>query len=834
MSTSNNFARLIEVLGIEPNEKVSICYRRPDDDDMIVTLGTAADAPARARPLAQTADVWFGVCPIRPDANLAPGCRGDASQMARIPAIWADLDAKPAPAGLGSTEACLAVVDRISALLDGAQPVAIVGSGTGGLHPYWRLDRYPDEDHERAARLLSRFGVMVQAVAHEYNKGHVDNVFDTPRILRVPGTQNHKPNGGAVTVSFTEDDGGEPDHLTLDDLEDALDRAGVRDIAPEQTGERVAASTWTLAPATCSYVNGMVTGWASDVPRAGRHQWLMGQAVRLAAACRRGCISTDGLKDAQKALESRFAAICATVGKPRKVGTVELSGAWVWAVRKVETMTQEGLRDELGGSLHDHEVDDQLGDYLNSTNGGVNTDTGEILNEEPQKARTTTTTVEKTRGQVRMAFRLAAAYRDQLLFVHSIGWFAWDGTRWIEDQHGAAIRAVLDVLQAAWQEALGDKILRKDVLSCQSAAGVKGVLAIASALPEFAYTVRDLDPDPYLINVANGTLDLRTMTLQPHTPSNRITKITRGAYDAQVVGHAWKAFLERVLPDSDVRGFLQRYVGLGLCGRVLEHKLAIWTGTGRNGKGVAYGAVNHALGDYAATAEPDLFMHREGAHPTGEYDLLGRRWVVVSETDRNRRLAEATMKRLTGGDIIRARRMRQDFIEFVPSHTAALITNHLPKVSGDDPALWARLTVIPFQVTIPEAEQNPHLGEQLQLEADAVLRWAVDGWIEYQQRGLDAPEAVLVATRNYRTDSDTIARFLADRTQTNKYGHVEFSELFEAFRAWAADDGAEPIGRRDFGKALDQRGFTSARTNGRTIRRGLILFTQEDDDAANS
>ncbi len=114
-------------------------------------------------------------------------------------------------------------------------------------------------------------------------------------------------------------------------------------------------------------------------------------------------------------------------------------------------------------------------------------------------------------------------------------------------------------------------------------------------------------------------------------------------------------------------------------------------------------------------------------------DLLGIRWCVVSEIEKDRRLAEATMKRLTGGDTIRARRMRQDFIEFTPSHTAIMVTNHLPKVSGDDPAIWRRLRVVPFDVVIPEDQRNKHLDEQLQLDADAVLAWAVAGYLDYAQ-----------------------------------------------------------------------------------------------------
>jgi putative DNA primase/helicase len=439
------------------------------------------------------------------------------------------------------------------------------------------------------------------------------------------------------------------------------------------------------------------------------------------------------------------------------------------------------------------------------------------------------------RGQARMAYRLAEADADRLLYVHGIGWHYWDGRRWLEDDRGEATRAVLDVLRAALTDSLRDMDLRADVRKCETAAGVAGVLDLAAALEPFAATVADLDADPYLLNVANGTLDLHTLTLRTHDPADRITKVTGAAYRADAQGPTWTAFLARVLPDEDVRGFLARYVGLGLAGRVLEHVLAILTGTGRNGKGVFYGAVGYALGDYAKTAEPDLFMAREGAHPTGEMDLLGVRWVVVSESDQGRRLAEATVKRLSGGDRIRARRMRQDFVEFRPSHTPALVTNHLPRVSGDDPALWARLRVVPFGVTIPADEQDPHLADKLELEADAILSWAVQGWAEYQARGLAEPDAVLRATERYQADSDALGRFLAECCILNPHMWVTVADLFDRWTRWAAEDGTEPMGKRAFGDALDRRGHTVTRgTGGTRIRRGLGLAAEDPESGGES
>lgn len=435
-------------------------------------------------------------------------------------------------------------------------------------------------------------------------------------------------------------------------------------------------------------------------------------------------------------------------------------------------------------------------------------------------------------GQLRMAYRLARGYADRLLHVKGLGWHVWDGRRWAEDDLGGADDAVRSILRDALAESLGDLELRKDVRRCESANGISGVLEIASTMPTFAATIAQLDSDPYLLNCANGTFNLQTGALLPHNPADRITKVTNASYRPGQCGQLWEGFLDRVLPDEDVRGFLQRYVGMALCGKVLEHRLAILTGTGRNGKGVTYGALAHALGDYAGSAEPDLLLHRDNAHPTGQMDLRGMRWVVVSESDKGRNLAEATVKRLTGGDKIKARRMRQDFVEFDPSHTVALITNHLPKVSGDDPALWARLRVVPFGVVVPEEEQDPRLGEKLESEADAILTWAVDGWAAYRDGGgLAEPEAVREATSAYKADSDAVGRFLADCTIKNPHMQVAVGDLFDAWSAWAADDGAEPMGKKAFGEAMNKRGYSVARTSGgRHVRKGLGLAAGEGQE----
>ncbi len=426
-------------------------------------------------------------------------------------------------------------------------------------------------------------------------------------------------------------------------------------------------------------------------------------------------------------------------------------------------------------------------------------------------------------GQVRMARRLASSHAGKLLHVHDVGWLAWAGTHWSADDPGAPERAVLDVLRRALDESIGDQQLQRDARRCENASGIKGILNIAASLTDFATAVRHLDEDPYLLNTHNGTLNLRTFTLRPHNPADLCTKITGASWDADASGTTWDDFLRQVLPDAGVRQFLQRVAGIGVIGKVIEHVLPILTGTGANGKSTFYKAICYALGDYAAIAEPNLFMHHPSAHPTGQMALLGRRWVVVSETEKGRPLAETTVKRLTGGDPITARHMRQNFVTFNPSHTAVLVTNHLPKVSGDDAAIWRRLKVVPFEVVIPEKARNKRLDEQLQQEADAVLAWAVAGYCDYVKcGGLADPGSVRQATGNYQRSSDVVARFIDEACINHADACATTSTLHNRWREWARVEGVDDMSPRALGQALDRLGYPAKKgAEGSRIRRGI-------------
>ncbi|WP_253905806.1 phage/plasmid primase, P4 family [Arthrobacter sp. H5] len=439
---------------------------------------------------------------------------------------------------------------------------------------------------------------------------------------------------------------------------------------------------------------------------------------------------------------------------------------------------------------------------------------------------------EKHRGQARMAYRLAAAYSSELMYIRGIGWHVWDGQRWAEDEKDTAKTAVLDVLRRALAQSLDDKDLRADVRKCESSAGVAGVLDLASALPALRASIDELDADPYLLNCANGTLDLRTRQLRGHDPVDRITRVTRGAYDPESDRSAWDGFLSGVLPDEEERAYLQRVIGQSAYGRVREHLFPVLTGSGSNGKGTAYGAITNALGDYATIINPELLMSSErGGGGPEMMTLLDARLVIGSETEEGRQLDAATMKRLTGGDELTARRLYQEPVKWMPTHQLVYVTNHLPKVKGNDPAVWRRVRVVPFDVVVTEAQRDQTLPERLELSADAILTWVVEGWFDYEDHdGMNEPDSVRNATDRYQTESDAVKRFIQSECVTGPYVHVKTRDLFIAWTAWAASDGADPLKETPFAKELERLGYEARRTKAGMVRGGIGLRAEDDEN----
>jgi putative DNA primase/helicase len=435
------------------------------------------------------------------------------------------------------------------------------------------------------------------------------------------------------------------------------------------------------------------------------------------------------------------------------------------------------------------------------------------------------------------ARRLIHVYGGRLRYVPAWRrWLVWDGKRWAHDATGQAQRWAKVIARRITTDALAeeDEQKRKSAVSLarrgESAHAVAGTLTLAGTEPGIVVTPGDLDADPFLLNCANGTLDLRTGELRPHDPADLLTKLAGAAYRPDAAGKEWDKFLGRVQPEPAMRAYLARLTGQALEGRVTAHILPIFHGVGANGKTTYTAAAGAALGDYAGPADPELLTARSfDAHPTGTADLFGVRLAILHESDKDRHLAEGTVKRLTGGDPIKARRMREDFWSFTPSHTFLMLTNHKPAVSGDDEGIWRRIKLVPWEVVIPEGDRDEELGGKLALELDAVLAFLVRGYQDWHRNGLGDPEQVIAATGSYRAESDVLARFLDQRCLTGPHFYVKSSELFAAWCKWCASEGEEPGTQTAFSTDLTNRGFDKKHTEAGKRWNGLALAASDQE-----
>ncbi|NYG05725.1 P4 family phage/plasmid primase-like protein [Phycicoccus badiiscoriae] len=263
-----------------------------------------------------------------------------------------------------------------------------------------------------------------------------------------------------------------------------------------------------------------------------------------------------------------------------------------------------------------------------------------------------------------------------------------------------------------------------------------------------------------------------------------------------------------------------------------EHLFPVLIGSGANGKGTAYGAMTSALGDYATVINPDMLMVRDRGGIGGPemMTLLGARLVIGSETEDGRKLDEATMKRLTGGDELTARQLYREPVTWQPTHQLLYVTNALPKVKGNDPAVWRRIRVVPFGVVVPVEDRDPALPERLALHADAVLSWVICGYFDYEDNGgMREPSSVLHATGAYRADSDAVARFVDERCFTSPVAQASTRDLYGAWQRWALEDAAEPMSEKAFARELDRLGYEATKTRIGMRRKGLSVL---DEDAA--
>jgi len=358
----------------------------------------------------------------------------------------------------------------------------------------------------------------------------------------------------------------------------------------------------------------------------------------------------------------------------------------------------------------------------------------------------------------------------------------------------------------------------------ESAAGIANPLRIARSMPEIAVATEDLDRSRVLFNCQNATLDLSAKHFQNEAPApgaareqcaeDLITHVAPVDYDPDAECPLWDAFQDRICAgDQDLIEYKRQFYFYCLTGLIHHQIFTIQAGDGANGKSVETDTIMGLMGALAIEAPDSLLTVSFGdQHPTEVMDLIRRRMVVASETEVSKKLRIGMVKRMTGNVTLKGLKMRQDFVEFPVTHKTILQTNHKPLIPDNGNAIWRRVRVIPYPVTIPVEEQDPHLIEKLKREYPGILNWILRGGHGFykpksQGGGLAMPDCMKAATAAYREDQDTFGRFVEECCELGEDAKADphrthTADLFSVYTQWARDNVSHPLGVKRFREEL--------------------------------
>lgn len=410
------------------------------------------------------------------------------------------------------------------------------------------------------------------------------------------------------------------------------------------------------------------------------------------------------------------------------------------------------------------------------------------------------------------------------------GWMIFDGKRWAADTskrrvllaQGTARSIATEAAHIDGNESRVDRA-RWSKMSL-SKSGLDRMLDLA--VPMMSAPVETFDVDPMLLNVENGTLDLRTGELRRHDPADMITRLVSVAYDPKATAPTFKRFLKKVLNDDpELYRFVKRAAGYTLTGSTKDQVFFYLKGRQKNGKSTFVNLIRDMLADYAShtPTETLLVKQYDNAIPNDLARLQGVRMVTAIESAPGKQLDEARVKAVTGGDPVTARFLRGEYFQFFPHFKLWFVANDDPRVRSTDDALWRRIRVIPFDVVIPDDECDPDLPAKLRAELPGILAWAVQGGLEWQRIGLAAPASVMAATTAYRERADHLKRFLAECVMHKDGGQVPSSTFHESYRTWCMKEHEQPLNISAFNAQLTALDYTNAKTKTGRMWRGIAL-----------
>ena len=743
-------------------------------------------------------DSYFALARYAPHQNPSghPGRQG--RHVRALKSVWMDIDCGEAKAATG--QGYTSKKEAFSGMLHFVnccglpEPTYVIDSG-GGIHAYWALES------EVAVDEWKRVAGMLKDVADAHGfLADPARTADVASVMRAPLTRNHKlemPRDAKIKWS------GAP--VQFSTLADALTSAhaqrfaqlaqsarimqptdpanlllGTLDRRPPETAEEISQVEAMLAflPADCNY-----PVWRNVVWAIASTGWSC--AEKLA---RKWSASVP-----DKFNESEFQAVWKSFDPARAIGLKPL----------VRYAVQNGYRLD-----------------------------------EPERFAW-------TGGDVENGRRYADAFRGQILFVpeHSNEFIFDQKAGWVSAPPCAAESAAKCIRDQMHKEAVElyksgpDSPMTKramaEVTRVSKAPHLRAMIEMASDEPGMTRSLNDFDVNAMHLGVGNGVLDLDRRVLLPVSPDLLVTKRCNVPYVATATCPRWEQFLVDVQPDPAVREFLQRWAGCCLTGTVPDQKLIFLHGGGANGKSVFVELFAWVIGNYAKKIATEMLMHHQRNPQAPSPDIVslkGMRFVYANETDEGRKLAEARVKEMTGGDTLTGRvpHAKAD-ISFVPTHKLAIVGNHKPEISDTSDGMWRRICLVPFDVTIPANNRDGKLLEKLKQEGSGILNWALAGLQKYQNGGLAIPKSIDAATAGYRDEQDIISEWIRDHCTTGPSLKVNKGEAYRAYVKWCSQNGHRHLAQQRFTRRLGDRKHRLLRDK-RTI--GGLELNQDGSTAA--
>lgn len=369
------------------------------------------------------------------------------------------------------------------------------------------------------------------------------------------------------------------------------------------------------------------------------------------------------------------------------------------------------------------------------------------------------------------------------------------------------------------------KALKGFATKSQNMRSYESMLALATHKPAFCVDASVFDRDIWSLGLINGLLDLRTGTLRGYLPTDYVTKCGGAVFVETATCPQWEAFLLKSFNnDTEMVSYLARVIGYTLSGSVEAQCLWLHYGAGSNGKSTFMNVLSALMGDYATTANSSTIMSKPTSNISNDVARLkGARLVMINELEESKKLAEAEIKNMTGGEALTARYLHQEFITFYPQFKLHLTSNYKPSVYDNSHGLWRRINLINWAVIVKEADQDKQLFEKLKGELSGILNWALSGLQDYLKNGLQTPQRVLNDTAEFRTEMDSIGQFIEAYAYVDVEARGKASELYAKYSEWAKETGRQPVNSMRFGNSLKDKGFTNYKSGGIMVYKGIAV-----------